>query len=129
MLQWNLDVAEKKLAQQRTAAQEGEKKISQLRKTSDEATSKLAEAQNHCRDLEAPAKGMMLGACLGCPFCLLSGRCLYALHFCLSAPLLEIQEDDAEARLREVAVVAKKMRSAVGIAVGMLFRGDPHAEI
>ena len=45
--------------------------------------------------------------------------------FVLSAPLPEIQNDDAEARLQEVAAVAEKMKVALGVAMGTLFREDP----
>lgn len=43
----------------------------------------------------------------------------------LAAPLPEIQNEDAEARLQEVAMVTEKMRTALGVAIGTLYHDDP----
>lgn len=60
----------------------------------------MAKAQQHCQNLEAAAK----------------------------APLHEIQDDDVEARLWEVAATAERMHGALGVAVCMLFHGDPRLQ-
>jgi hypothetical protein len=52
----------------------------------------------------------------------------YLRHFCSIAPLPEIQDDDAEARLWDVAAVAEMMWSALGVAVGTPFYGDPRLQ-
>lgn len=45
------------------------------------------------------------------------------LYAAVSFP--EIQNDDVDARLQEVAATAERMCGALGLAVGMLFHGDP----
>lgn len=97
LVQHDMDAAEEKASEQIKAAQEAEEKIAQLRKDDEETAVQLTEAQQYCCSLEAAAK----------------------------VPLPEIQVEDAEGWLQEVAVVAKKMRTALGVAVGTLFDGDP----
>lgn len=47
------------------------------------------------------------------------------LWFSCVAPLPNIQIEDAEDWLREVAAVAEQMTTTLGVAVGTLFVGDP----
>lgn len=64
--------------------------------------------------------------------------CPVLVHLCLeylgldlfflidfAVPVLEVRNDDAEARLREVMEIAQKMRVSLGAAVGTIWYQDP----
>lgn len=123
MVQNEPEVLKKELVQRAGVIQGREEEVTRLQKVNDDVPMQLSEAQHHCQNLVAVAHGKCLGASVFHVFTLLLPPDVCDL--CVVVPLPEIQNDNAEARLREVVATAEKMHGALGVAVGTLFRGDP----
>lgn len=84
----------------------------------------LSEAQQYFLNLVVAARGDFLSASFFCVL-LLCVSSNVSLSCGLVVLLPKIQNDDAKARIQEVAATVKKMHGALGVAMGTLFCGDP----